>query len=222
MGLLTSDLPSQARRFANELQEVLNGTVCRDIRMVAVVRPVSASGAVFTIGSGLSKANPTQPQGFPLRTDQKKPLAWMNLSYQVRMDDELTYLTIHSSYCGIFADETLETCLCHFDFEREKERYTSAHLQVYGTSPALVALNRGKDSKRSLDKLHFPVGGKRFRPSLEDIIEFLIAERFVDARPGYEDVLERGRERFQVKQLRAAMRRYPEVVEQFMKEQSSG
>ncbi|MEU8832379.1 hypothetical protein [Streptomyces sp900116325] len=218
---MTSDLHSQARSFAKELQDALNGTICRDVRIGAVVRSLSGAGTAMTIGSGLSKSNPTQPTGFPLRVDGKRPRAWMNLSFQVRMDDELTYLTIHSSYCGIFADEELENCLCHFDFEREKERYTSAHLQVHGHSPALALLNRGNDSKRTLDKLHFPVGGKRFRPSLEDIIEFLIAERLVDAKAGYEEVLELGRERFQVKQLRAAMRRRPEIVEQFMKEQST-
>ncbi|MEW1757863.1 hypothetical protein AB0393_15265 [Streptomyces cyaneofuscatus] len=135
------------------------------------------------------------------------------------MDKEAQYLTVHSSYCGIFSDEDLATCLCHFDFEREKEQYTAAHLQVHGVSPALEALNRDSDARRTLDKLHFPVGGKRFRPSLEDIIEFLVAERLAEAKQGYDKVLEAGRERFQIKQLRAAMRRHPEVVEEFFREQ---
>jgi hypothetical protein len=143
----------------------------------------------------------------------------MNLSFQVRMDKEARYLTVHSSYCGIFSDEDLATCLCHFDFEREKEQYTAARLQVHGSSPALEALNREGDARRTLDKLHFPVGGKRFRPSLEDIIEFLVAERLMEAKQGYEAVLDAGRERFQIKQLRAAMRRHPEVVEEFLREQ---
>ncbi|MEU6004220.1 hypothetical protein [Streptomyces sp. NPDC047197] len=58
---------------------------------------------------------------------------------------------------------------------------------------------------RTLPKLHFSVGGRRFRPCLEDIVEFLIA-------------LDAGLERFQANQLRAAMRRHPEVVAQFVKE----
>lgn len=176
-------------------------------------------GPVFTLGYGLSKSNPLQPKGFPLRLDGKKPRIWMNLSYQVRMDDEQRYLTVHSSFCGIFSDESLETCLCHFDFEREKEQYTVAHLQIHGESPALSALNRTGDERRPLDKLHFPVGGKRFRPCLEDIIEFLIAERLVDGRRGWEQVVEEGRERFQRMQLRAAMRRNPDVVDEFVREQ---
>jgi hypothetical protein len=142
----------------------------------------------------------------------------MNLSYQVRLDDEARYLTVHSSYCGIFADEELRQCLCHFDYEREKERYTSAHVQVHGYSSALETLNRDGDRRRPLDKLHFPVGGKRFRPCLEDIVEFLIAERLVDAHQGFGEVLERGRKRFQRIQLRAEIRRNTAIVEEYLRE----
>lgn len=214
---MTSDLERKAYDFAQELQRTLNATICRDVRLRAVQRPFEAT-PVFTVGSGLSRSNLTQPTGFPVRIDNKKPRLWMNLSYQVHMDDEGRYLTVHKSYCGIFSDEELDTCLCHFDYEREKDKYTSAHLQVHGLSPALEALNRAGDERRPLEKLHFPVGGRRFRPSLEDIIEFLVAERLAD---GYEDwrrVVEDGRDRFQRNQLRAAMRRNTAVVEEYLRE----
>ncbi|GED89351.1 hypothetical protein TNCT6_64360 [Streptomyces sp. 6-11-2] len=215
---LISDLERKAFEFAQELQSTLNGTVCRDVRLRAVQRPFDAT-PVFTVGSGLSRSNLTQPTGFPVRIDNKRPRVWMNLSYQVHMDHEGRYLTVYKSYCGIFSDEELQTCLCHFDYEREKDRYTSAHLQVHGISPALEALNRQGDEKRPLEKLHFPVGGKRFRPSLEDIIEFLVCERLVDAREGWKRVVEEGRDRFHRRQLRAAMRRNTALVEEFMREQ---
>lgn len=154
--------------------------------------------------------------------DNKKPRVWMSLSYQVRMDDEQRYLTVHSSYCGIFADADLECCLCHFDYEREKERYTPAHVQVHGESPALRLLNRCSDAKRPLGKLHFPVGGRRFRPCLEDVIEFLVAERLVDAHPGWETVVEDGRARFQRMQLKAAMRRNLGLVKEFVQDWEHG
>jgi hypothetical protein len=38
-----------------------------------------------------------------------------------------------------------------------------------------------------LGRLHFPVGGKRFRPCLEDVIEMLVVERFVWGRDGWSD-----------------------------------
>lgn len=189
------------------------------MRIRAVQRPLSAYVPVFTIGHGLSRQNLTQPKPFPLRLGGKNPRAWMNLSFQVGLDDEDRHLAVHSSYCGIFLDEDERVGLCHVDFEREKEQYIGAHLQVYGTSPALEALNRGTDAKRPLDKLHFPVGGKRFRPSIEDVIEFLVEERLIDAREGWESVVDAGRERFQRIQLKAAMRRNTALVEEFWREQ---
>lgn len=155
---MTSDLERQAYEFAQVLQNTLNATICRDVRLKAVQRPFEAT-PVFTVGSGLSRSNLTQPTGFPVRIDNKKPRIWMNLSYQVHLDHEAKYLTVYKSYCGIFSDEELETCLCHFDYEREKDKYTSAHVQVHGQSAALEALNRAGDEKRPLEKLHFPVGG---------------------------------------------------------------
>lgn len=217
---LTSELGKLAYDFAQELQHTLNHTICRDVRIRAVQRPF-ASVPVFTIGSGLSRQNLTQPEGFPVRINKKAPRLWMNLSYQVRLDGEQRYLTVHKSYCGIFSDEGLQTCLCHFDYEREKEQYTGAHVQVYGDSAALKALNRAGDEKRPLEKLHFPVGGKRFRPCLEDVIEFLIAERLADGHEGWQHVVEDGRARFQRNQLRAEMRRNTALVEEFMWEQQA-
>ncbi|WP_127201730.1 hypothetical protein [Streptomyces sp. Z26] len=218
---MTSDLSQEARSFAQQIQNTLNKTICQHVRMIAVQRPAQGR-PVFTIGAGLSRTNPTQPKGFPLGITNKKARSWMSLSYQVRMDDEDRYLAVHSSFCGIFADEDLGACLCHFDFEREKEHYTGAHLQIHGTSPALEKLNRDGDIGRPLDKLHFPVGGKRFRPCIEDIIEFLVAERLADGREGWQQVVEEGRDRFQRKQLRAAMRRNTDLVDQWTRDQERG
>lgn len=214
---MTSELAKLAFDFSQEIQQTLNGTICQDIRIRAVQRPFEAV-PVFTVGSGLSRQNLTKPQGFPVRIDKRTPRLWMNLSYQVRLDSAQRYLTVHKSYCGIFSDEDLKTCLCHFDYERDKEQYTGAHVQVHGHSAALEALNRTGDEKRPLDKLHFPVGGRRFRPCLEDVIEFLIAERLTDGREGWQRMVDAGRERFQRTQLRAAMRRNTALVEEFMRE----
>jgi hypothetical protein len=54
--------------------------------------------------------------------------------------------------------------------------------------------------------------GRRFRPTLEDIIEFLIVEELVEARPKWKAALEANRDAFRDKQLRAAIRQFPEVA----------
>jgi hypothetical protein len=61
-----------------------------------------------------------------------------------------------------------------------------------------------------VEHLHLPVGGRRFRPSLEDVIEFLIVERIASPRDGWEAALNASRDAFLERQLRAAVRRKPE------------
>ena len=65
--------------------------------------------------------------------------------------------------------------LVPFDYERGKSGYPEAHLQVYGESAALAAW-KGTPKSRQLARLHFPVRGRRYRPTLEDVVEFLIAK----------------------------------------------
>ncbi len=57
-------------------------------------------------------------------------------------------------------------------------------------------------------------GGRRFRPALEDVIEFLVDEQLVRPREGWLGALDRSRREFREIQLRAAVRRDPEVARQ--------
>lgn len=54
--------------------------------------------------------------------------------------------------------------------------------------------------------LHLPTGGKRFRPSLEDVLEFAIHDLAVEAKAGWQLRVEQGRRKWQRIQLAAAMR----------------
>lgn len=58
-----------------------------------------------------------------------------------------------------------------------------------GSFSALLSRTRdsttgGRDPAR-LSSLHFPTGGPHFRPSLADVVEFLVVECGVDAHPGW-------------------------------------
>jgi hypothetical protein len=66
-----------------------------------------------------------------------------------------------------------------------------------------------------LSKMHLPVGprgGRRFRPSLEDVVELLVVEELVEARPKWQDALNATRRPFQELQLKAAVRRNQELA----------
>jgi hypothetical protein len=53
------------------------------------------------------------------------------------------------------------------------------------------------------------VGGRRYRPTLEDVIEFLVIENLADARDGWADVLACHRKAWERLQLSAAIRADP-------------
>lgn len=148
----------------------------------------------------------------------------MELSYRLCLDPEGEYLTVVSSYVGLYANDQARSLLCHVDYERNKPHgYPEAHLQVEAESAALAAwrLTDGT-TDRVLRDLHFPVGGRRYRPALEDVIEFLIAEKLAAPRKGWEAVLNSSRDDFRRRQLRAAIRRDLETAKQAVRDFDSG
>lgn len=210
--MISNALHSGATNFAAEIQSVLNHTVCSHAMIRAAVLPGGNPERVFVVGHQVSKTS-LVPARLPLRVDQKTPRLWLDVSFRLQMDAWDQYLTVRSSFVGVFPDAEGKDALFHYDYERDKpDDYPDAHLQVAGQDAAMAALLPGKPTV----KLHFPVGGKRFRPSLEDVVEFLIREGLTEGREGYKAVLDRGREKFRVNQLRAAMRRSPEVVAAFI------
>jgi hypothetical protein len=142
---------------------------------------------------------------------------FLDLSFRLCMDSENKWLTVVSSFVGLLVQLPAEDGsgdvmheLLHYDYERSKEHYTSAHVQVVAQSPAWERLLTPVG--RSLERLHLPVGGVRFRPTLEDVIEFVGDHQLADMRPKWEDAVQEGRERFRDNQLRAAIRRKPELA----------
>jgi hypothetical protein len=209
------DLYSQARDFAGLIQELLNRTVCNGANISA---SMDRGEPRVIIAPGLSQADPLVGSFLPLTIDRKRPRAWIALQYRCFLGKD-GYLTVDSSFCGVYADEDGRACMCHYDYERDKPTYPEAHFQVHGTSEALTTMTQASRRKATeLDRLHFPVGGRRYRPCLEDILEFLIVEGFVRGREGWKPVLDEHRDRFLEIQLKAAVRRHPDVARSILDE----
>jgi hypothetical protein len=60
-----------------------------------------------------------------------------------------------------------------------------------------------------ISALHIPVGGSRFRPCLEDVIQFLIEECLFDSLPRWREAVEEGRASWRRIQARAVVRDFP-------------
>jgi hypothetical protein len=199
-----ADVRQLAAGFAATIRDLLNGTVCDGITLQAYVYKPDH----VLVGYGLSRES-LEVQPFRLRVGRGRPHGWLEISYRLRLDAEGEYLTAVSSYAGVYANDSARSLLCHVDYERDKPHgYPEAHLQVEGASTALAAWRLTDGTRdRALRDLHFPVGGRRYRPALEDVIEFLIVERLAAGRPGWQRVLNASRDDFRRRQLRAAIRR---------------
>jgi len=132
--------------------------------------------------------------------------------FKMAADDAGSYPMIRSSVLYLAADPDGAQLMLHYDYERDKPGgYPEAHLQVCATSEAWEEVTKRRGPRgRQLERLHLPVGGRRFRPTVEDLIEFLITEKLADGNPGWQEHVRRGREGFERRQLRAAIRRHPE------------
>jgi hypothetical protein len=146
------------------------------------------------------------------------------------------YLTVVSSSYKVFVPQAPGAPLFTFDYLRHAdEGVPVSHLNVHGHRDEVVfaMLNavragRGKRRAKEIEKfgkvprladLHFPLGGPRFRPALEDLLEMLIVEFGIDpTKPDWRRQLERGRQRYRVTQLRAAASDDLEAVADLLEE----
>jgi hypothetical protein len=211
------DLAKESRKFKDELDELLNCTVCTGISLNSVVTSDSPQRTV--VGYKITRDNQDVTEGIPVTINDSDPQFHLGLSIRLAPDEQQTSLMVTSSVMILstaadVADEA--NILLHYDYERgkhERDDYPEAHLQICASSDAWRAAGKRLGGKeRLLERLHLPVGDRRFRPTLEDLIEFLIREKLAKSQPAWKAAIAKGRSRFQDKQLRAAVRRQPETA----------
>ncbi|MHB1783614.1 MAG: hypothetical protein ACYCTE_13200 [Acidimicrobiales bacterium] len=202
-----ADFDTQARAFAQEVTTLLNATVTDGVAFSAVIgrRP-----GTLVLGRGVTKTN-LNPQAVPLTLGRRDPSAWLWVAFILGPDPEGEHLTVFKSGFALYADPERDRMMLHYDYEREPaHNYPPAHVQVNGTAEDLSTLSQRRSGKRKdLKDFHLPVGGRRYRPTIEDVVEFIVAEDLADARAGWRDAVSESRNRWEDRQLRAAVRRNP-------------
>lgn len=201
--------------FAQQTEELLNGTVASgaivsatelapDVYLVAPGPPLGATGIEKLTGlvPASIDLNPTRRAESPI---------WLKIRYQLTLDEESAHLTTNSSMFGWCTNHETARCPIRVEYERYKAQKPASHIQVDGESAGWAyGLGRLGRDHSSLQKLHLPLGGRRFRPSLEDFIEFLIQEQMIPGKHAkWKDGIEDGRLRWESLQTRATVRRNP-------------
>jgi hypothetical protein len=148
--------------------------------------------------------------GIPLVAKGER-LAWLRLDFLCRLDATLEFLAIDKSKIWIVA-EVDSTPIFRFEFLYEAERVPHSHIQVHGERGALAHLlsQTGHPRPHNMSALHLPTGGPRFRPNLEDVVQFLVSDCKFDALPSWRSAVDRQRAEWRRVQTRSACRALPE------------
>lgn len=102
--------------------------------------------------------------------------------------------------------------IAHWHVHAERGSFSHLLARAHAHRPDSVS------KPHDLSSLHFPVGGERFRPCLEDMLQFLVVECGVDSVEGWESVIAQGREAWRRRQLGAAVRDAPDVATHVLRE----
>lgn len=210
------DLRQKAVDFGGEISDLLNATVCDGVRLSAALQPNGA----FLVSYKLSERDQNLGKAIPVTLGRKAASCYLGLSFRLVPDAEQSYLMVESSVIALYEDEDEAVELLHYDYERDKPHgYPEAHLQIEASSDAWAQMcRRAGRADRPLKRLHLPVGGRRYRPTVEDVVEFLVVEGLAEGRRGWKEAVESGRTAFQRRQTRAAVRRDPVAAQAVLRE----
>lgn len=148
--------------------------------------------------------------GVPLFASGER-LAWLRVDVLCRLDATSEFLAVDKSKIWIVADVDA-TPIFRFEYLYDAQWVPHSHIQVHGERGALAHLlsQTGHPRPHSMSALHLPTGGSRFRPNLEDVLQFLISDCRFDSLPTWESAVERERAEWRRVQTRTACRALPE------------
>lgn len=156
--------------------------------------------------------------GFPLIRScdtPDKPVLFLSVVYQLTIDARDRHLQVEASSVGLYVDVTgghkKPRPLVRVEYKRQRAA-SAAHMHIHANSPELAWIyGTATNPAPNLHDLHFPVGGRRFRPTLEEFIFFLNDEKlFTDWQEGWRQNLERTLTDWERIQAKSAVRTYPQ------------
>ncbi|WP_105565837.1 hypothetical protein [Microbacterium halophytorum] len=208
-------LVGQAQQFAAELDLTIRSVFDCEPN----IRAQHAEGASRILVSAYDPGGKESLLKMPLRAHGQIVAHWtfyamVDASHDghLRIDElRMSLLTAHRGL--------RDAPIVRLEYQRRNTRAPVAHWQFHAErgdlSYALARTSLGTKNEgapRSLQDLHFTTGGRRFRPVLEDFLQFLIEDCGFDALPGSRNTLAAGREAARRRQARTVARDFPHEV----------
>lgn len=207
------NLSEKARVFASQANYILQQVFDDDRPVIHSV----ARGKRVTVST-------VDPAGLALRVDGQDVFR-LKLHYHCELSESKDFLAVEASSFRLFHKDVTEPLL-HFDYVRKSSgSIPVAHINVHTDSEGFRRAladsgkerrakkrrrRRGDDGRAS--ELHLPVGGHRFRPCLEDVLEMVIQEFGVDAGQEWRTSIRDGRVMWREYQLKAAVTDHPHAA----------
>lgn len=206
-------LSQRTVEFARDVQATLDGVLPGTHRVVSkrVGDPEPAAERYVVWPDGPTRRD----RRIPVHVDGSR-IADLSVSIHLGLDRARTYLKAVSSDLAVHSIMDGRP-LVRLEYRSDMRSAPISHWQVHaerGAFSHLLTLAHAHRPGRvhkphDLSSLHLPVGGERYRPCLEDLLEFLVEDCGVDARPGWRAVVQAGREKWRRRQLASAVRDVP-------------
>lgn len=216
--MLHRTLDEEVRTFATNLSSVLVGAL-PEIGLEPLRVLLDNRGRHITIRQA-------DQEGIGLFISGRRHLG-LKLSYRCVWNSDKEFLAVDDCTYALLPAGLTEP-LFRYHFRRAPDGgLPSAHLHVHAhRDEALALMLGGKDAGRVRDRLrkidagkfpqlaslHFPLGGPRFRPGIEDVVDMIRVEFGIDVAQGIDDALWQGRTAYRQMQLAAAVSDDPLVA----------
>ena len=211
-------LEDHSANFALEIQATLDAVLPGERRIVS--RRVEGAERYIVQPEGSS----TVSRRVPVYVNDAH-LANLAVALYLDMDRTGRYLKTLASSIGVYSvldrmplvrleylADMHSAPIAHWQFHAERGAFSHLLARAHADRPKLVA------KPHDLSSLHLPVGGERFRPCLEDVLEFLVRDCGADHLDGWEAALRAGRERWRRRQLASAVRDVPGEAARVLRE----
>ena len=211
-------LRTAAEEFVDRLNSLVAATIKTDTRFVVALGRNGQRANIRAIDYPDSRSD-----GFPLvrdNDDPEAPALLLLARFAVEIGEDDDHLQVVSSTVGLWVDITggrkdpRPLIRVEYDRHRVAGDRAAAHVHLHAHSPEMAWIygSSGQPAP-DLHSLHFPVGGQRFRPTLEDFLLFLERENlYTDFKDGWRATTLESLRGFEETQAVATTRRYHQVA----------
>ena len=141
----------------------------------------------------------------------------LKVEFRVSLDDESLHLAVEESTYGLWVrpdPARRPRPVFRIEYERAARSVPAAHVHLHAESMEFGWIyGTAQRTPPRLSEIHFPVGGRRFRPTVEELLRFLDREGlFTNWLTGWESLVDASLAEWERNQARATVRQHPQAA----------